>query len=177
MLHVRADTFCNFIPNSFEPSKLKLFSTLDFSLLGWSLGTLCDVQGNQCFVKTLHSIFACAYKQAELIELPSQLKQTGFDMYASEMFEGNRFLWSGHCTFPSLFPFAPSPPLLHFLPSVASLGILSGSPLLASFPRILSSPLPSSFLSHPSILLHLSPSPQSVCPKWLCPMWQHLMTL
>ena len=40
------------------------------------------------FVETLYSVFAFAYKQAELIGLPQPTEpQTGFDMYASEMLE------------------------------------------------------------------------------------------
>ena len=36
-------------------------------------------------------VFACAYKQAELIGLPQPTEpQTGFDMYASEMLEEHR---------------------------------------------------------------------------------------
>ena len=47
--------------------KLKPFLASDFSLLGWFLGT-------NIFVETLYSVFACTYKQAELIGLfPSQL--------------------------------------------------------------------------------------------------------
>ena len=69
------------------------------------------------------------------------------------------------------FFFDLSPRFPHFLPSVASLGIPSGSPLLATpiylFLVSYPSPLPSSFLSPPSILLHLFP--QGVCPKVALP--------
>ena len=48
-------------------SKIEAILASDFSLLGWFLGT-------NIFVETLYSVFACTYKQAELIGLfPSQL--------------------------------------------------------------------------------------------------------
>ena len=71
-----------------------------------------------------------------------------------------------------------------FFPSVASLGILSGSPLLATlcsllsfYLILLSSSPPSSFSFPSSSLPRLFPASKGVCPKRLCPTWQHLTNL
>ena len=85
--------------------------------------------------------------------------------------------------------FTPTLPLSNFsLPLfVASLGILSGSPLLLLFAPVFSvllSILPLSSPSTFSLSSRLSPPlllssalivSQGVCPKWLGPTWQHLL--
>ena len=89
----------------------------------------------------------------------------------------------------SRLPSTPTPPLSNFsLPLlVASLGILSGSPLLLLFAAVflvllsllpLSSPSTFSLSSRLSPPLLLSSAPivsQGVCPKWLGPTRQHLL--
>ena len=107
---------------------------------------------------------------------------------------------STSCTFPSSSPSSPS--LTWFLPVTSCLTCLfvGFSPCFFPLPSLLwpawaycparhfslfyalTSPLPllssllSSLLSPLSTLLHLSPSSKGVCPKRLCPTWQHLVT-
>ena len=103
---------------------------------------------------------------------------------------------SASCTFPSSSPSSPS--FTWFLPVTSCLTCLFVGFSPCFFPlssllwpawaycpachfslsrTILSSSALSSLLSPLSSLLHLFPSPKGVCPKRLCPTWQHLTTL
>ena len=92
-----------------------------------------------------------------------------------------------HQHYPSQTSPYPYHPYLSLPLFVASLGILSGSPLLLLFAPVfsvllsllaLSSPSTFSLSSRLSPPLLLSSAPivsQGVCPKWLGPTWQHLL--